>query len=70
MITNYKLSKCLILAGKNKNERTIISGTSILEYCGEMIPKLKTRVDKANKPHGSGESSGGGGGGKKKNKKR
>lgn len=34
-----------------------------------MIPKLKTRVDKANKPGSSGES-GGGGGGKKKGKKR
>ncbi|ODN00957.1 Signal recognition particle 19 kDa protein [Orchesella cincta] len=44
---------------------------SILLYCGEMIPKLKTRVDKANKPHGSAENPGGsGGGGKKKGKKR
>lgn len=44
------------------------SGDSLLVYCGEMIPKLKTRVEKANKPHGSTDNPSGGG--KKKGKKR
>lgn len=43
---------------------------SLLLYCGEMIPKLKSRVDKANKAHASTENPGSSGGGKKKGKKR
>jgi len=44
---------------------------SLLLYCGEMIPKLKARVEKANKPSGSGAATaGGGGGGKKKGRRK
>jgi len=44
-------------------------GDSLLVYCGEMIPKLKSRTEKTQKPLGA-EQPTGQSGGKKKNKKK